>query len=104
LLYFYQLIVCPYAAEFWPEASSYHAALHDHSDKGNFKWCKNGKDSVPLIKNGALQFDQKTQLANGENCGALQVLNDKQTLKLNVTACDESMAYLCEVNLRELCF
>jgi hypothetical protein len=88
---------CPHVATFWPEATTYHVALHDYYDEGNFKWCKNKKFSIPLIADGALKFVQKNQLANGENCGALQVLNDIQTMKMNVVACDESMEFICEV-------
>jgi hypothetical protein len=55
-------------------------------------------------QNGLLQFVQKSQLANGENCGTLQVLNDVQTLKLNVIACDESMEFICEVNAHDFYF
>ena len=88
---------CTHVATFWPEATTYHVALHDYRDEGNFKWCKNKKFSIPLIANGALKFVQKNQLANGENCGALQVLNDIQTLKMNVVACDKSMEFICEV-------
>jgi hypothetical protein len=82
----------------WLEATSYHVALHDHNDEGNFKWCKDGKYSVPLIKKGKLQFVPKNRLDSGDNCAALQVLNDDQTLKMNVTSCNESMEFICEVN------